>query len=259
MLNFLESPFPPLPDTMSAETAPRILLAGDKAIVVEFSDRIDDAVNASVVSLAGSYHTACPVGVTEVVPTYRSLLICYEPEMISAADIVKELSTRLALPSAEISAGRLWDFPVVYGGVAGVDLPELAASKGMSETAVIALHSSVEYRVHMIGFAPGYAYLGGLQYPLHTPRRSAPRQKVEAGVIAIGGRQTSISSVSMPSGWQLIGRTPVSTFDLNRQMPFLLKAGDRVRFHSVTQEEADDIGQRLADGAVFETARLISR
>jgi KipI family sensor histidine kinase inhibitor len=131
-----------------------------------------------------------------------------------------------------------------------MDLDELADMKRMSAEALIALHASVEYRVYMIGFAPGFAYLGGLPEVLHTPRLAVPRQRIDASAIGIGGKQASINSVPGPSGWRFIGRTPLKLFDPARDEPFLLRAGDRVRFRPVQANEAAALDAAAADGTL---------
>jgi KipI family sensor histidine kinase inhibitor len=149
-----------------------------------------------------------------------------------------------------IGSARRIVVPIVYGGPVGMDLDELADMKEMSADALVALHASVEYRVYMIGFAPGFAYLGGLPELLHTPRLAVPRQRIEASAIGIGGKQASINSVPGPSGWRFIGRTPLKLFDPTRKEPFLLRAGDRVRFRPVLAEEASALDAASADGTL---------
>lgn len=229
---------------------PRFLPAGDTALVVELGDAIDDRVNARVMMLDRSVAQAGIPGVEETVPTYRSLLVLYEPEVIGWAELVRRLSALVDDLPAEASAPaeRRWTLPVVYGGAFGEDLAFVAESHGLSEAQVIERHAEAEYRVHMIGFQPGFAYLGGLDPALHTPRRADPRAKVPAGTIAIGGAQTAVYSVEAPSGWHLLGRTPVRVFDLRRAEPFLLAPGDRVRFQPVPADAWEGLVRRAEAG-----------
>ena len=227
---------------------PRIAACGDHALAVELSDVIDEAVNARVVALADALTAQAIPGVVEMVPTYRSLLVLYDPAVVRGRELSARLLDLLAEETVRDAPGRQVTVPVSYGGEAGLDLDELAVLKGMTPADLVALHSSAEYRVYMIGFAPGFAYLGGLPDRLHTPRLAVPRQRIEAGAIGIGGMQASINSVAGPSGWRFIGRTPLRLFDPSRSEPFLLRAGDRVRFRAVGAAEAKDLDAAVAKG-----------
>ncbi|MBP1859989.1 5-oxoprolinase subunit PxpB [Rhizobium herbae] len=234
-----------------AVTFPRIVACGDSALSVELSDRIDEVLNDRVIALAETLTTNPLRGVEEVVPTYRSLMVVYDPSIIRGAVLTRELGKRLRGLEPSDATARRFTIPVVYGGQVGLDLEELAAMKGLTPARLVELHSAAEYRVYMIGFAPGFAYLGGLPDILHTPRLEAPRQRVEAGAIGIGGKQASINSVAGPSGWRFIGRTPLRLFDPDRVEPFLLRAGDRVRFRPVGQDEAAELDGAVAAGRMI--------
>ncbi|MDQ5854195.1 MAG: 5-oxoprolinase subunit PxpB [Chloroflexota bacterium] len=236
----------------AAYAAPHFLPAGDTALVVELGDAIDEQVNNRVMALDALVARAGIPGVEETVPTYRSLLVIYEPWTIDRAELVRHLSALLdAMPAVvQAPAGRRWTLPVVYGGAFGEDISFVAASHGLSQAGVIEHHARAEYRVYMIGFQPGFAYLGGLDPVLHTPRRADPRSKVPAGSIAIGGVQTAVYSVEAPSGWHLLGRTPVRVFDLQRAEPFLLAPGDQVRFRPVPAEAWDTLVRRAENGEI---------
>ncbi len=227
---------------------PTFLPCGDSALVLQLGDRIDADVNARILSLAAAVETAAIPGLVEIVPSYRSILVRYDPELIRGL----ELEERLAGLSQHFEGvgmqGRGWTIPVVYGGEAGQDLEEVAAMKGLSPEELVSLHAGGEYRVFMIGFAPGFAYLGGLPAILHTPRLEKPRQYVPAGSIGIGGQQGSINSVAGPSGWRFIGWTPIRVFDPARAVPFLLEAGDRVRFTPIHPEIGQQLAARAAAG-----------
>jgi KipI family sensor histidine kinase inhibitor len=229
---------------------PRIAACGDSALVVELSDHIEEATNMQVVALAGDLAAQPIEGVVETVPTYRSLLVVYDPTVVRGSALAKLLHARLTEITSSAGTARRIVVPVVYGGPVGMDLDELADMKRMSAEALIALHASVEYRVYMIGFAPGFAYLGGLPEVLHTPRLAVPRQRIDASAIGIGGKQASINSVPGPSGWRFIGRTPLKLFDPARDEPFLLRAGDRVRFRPVEANEAAALDAAAADGTL---------
>lgn len=221
---------------------PTLLPSGDRALVFELGQSIDADVNARIIDLATRLEAAAWPGITEIVPTYRSLLVCYDPMILRGADLEDRLLMLWhGTQATALAAGRLWRVPCVYGGSVGRDLDELAAMKGLTTKEVIALHAGAEYRVYMIGFAPGFVYLGGLPEQLHTPRLRAPRQNIPAGAIGIGGQQANINSVAGPSGWRFVGWTPWRIFDPTGPEPFLLRAGDRVRFYPVSAAQGDAI------------------
>jgi KipI family sensor histidine kinase inhibitor len=152
--------------------------------------------------------------------------------------------------AADEAPARRWTLPVAYGGAHGLDLEDVARAHGLTTDEVIALHSGAEYRVYMIGFSPGLAYLGGLPEPLHTPRRTSPRLRVPASSVSIGGIQAAVFSVEIPSGWHLLGRTPERMFDLRRTQPFLLGAGDRVRFRPISPAEYERLAALAERGEI---------
>jgi KipI family sensor histidine kinase inhibitor len=229
---------------------PRIAACGDSALVIELSDQIDEQTSMRVVSFAQNLAGLPIDGVVETVPTYRSLLVIYDPTRVRGRRLAELLHERLAEALAAGGTARRIVVPVVYGGTVGMDLDELADLKQMSSEALIALHASAQYRVYMIGFAPGFAYLGGLPEILHTPRIAVPRQRIEAGAIGIGGKQASINSVPGPSGWRFVGRTPLKLFDPTRSEPFLLRAGDKVRFRPVHADEAAELDAASIAGSL---------
>ena len=228
---------------------PTLHPAGDRALVFELGDTIRSDTNACIIEMADRIAAQRWPGVTEVVPTYRSLLVGYDPLILRGAELEARL---IALwdksEASQTPKGRLWRVPCLYGGGVEGDLTALAQIKGLSTDELIALHSGAEYRVYMIGFAPGFVYLGGLPEALHTPRLPVPRQNIPAGAIGIGGQQANINSVAGPSGWRFVGRTPWRIFDPGAAAPFLLRAGDRVRFAPITAAEAQDIAAALAHG-----------
>ncbi|OQP86535.1 allophanate hydrolase [Rhizobium rhizosphaerae] len=227
---------------------PRLAASGDRAVVIELSDEISEETNRRVVALAEDLDRHPIAGVVETVPTYRSLLVSYDPLILRGRDLRSLLLQRLATMRIDGTRGRRLIVPVLYGGGAGLDLAAMAEMKQMHAADLVALHGAADYRVYMIGFAPGFAYLGGLPEVLHTPRLAVPRQRIEAGSIGIGGRQASINSVAGPSGWRFIGRTPLRLFDPAREHPFLLKAGDHVRFRAIDEAEAEALDAAVAAG-----------
>ena len=217
---------------------PKILPCGDQAVSIEFGDSIDPEINRKVLDLLDRLRAWSVPGIRDLTPSYRSLLIQYDPLKIST----EELKTFLRAPvpcSGKVNSPqeRIVTIPVHYGGSCGPDLQEVAEYHGMTPAEVIALHSAVIYRVYMIGFSPGFPFLGGLDPRLHTPRKQSPREKVPAGSVGIADQQTGIYSLDSPGGWRLIGRTPLRLFDLSREEPLLLGAGDRVLFQPITEKE----------------------
>jgi KipI family sensor histidine kinase inhibitor len=210
---------------------PRFLPAGDTALLVEFANEISEPVNRQVQALAHALAQAHLPGLGEAIPAYRSLLVYYDPQQLSYAEVEEQVAT-LAARSEMITMPEpaLKEIPVVYGGEFGPDIAFVAQHHGLSVEQVIRLHSSATYRVYMLGFSPGFAYLGGLPDVLATPRLPTPRTRVPAGSVGIAGQQTGIYSLATPGGWRIIGRTPLRLFNPAQDPPTLLQAGDLVRF-----------------------------
>ena len=216
---------------------PRYRIAGDRGLLVEYGDRIDLAINRKVWSMAVLLDQSPPNGIIEVIPTYRSLLIIYDPAETEPETIQTGLETlegRLA--DIEIPPPKTVEIPVCYGGEFGPDIGFVAKSHDLTEDAVIGIHSATEYPIYMIGFTPGFPFLGGLSEKLHTPRLESPRTHVPAGSVGIANNQTGIYPVASPGGWQLIGQTPLNLFDPTRKNPFLYNTGDRIRFVPISAE-----------------------
>lgn len=228
------------------------LACGDSALVLQLDDKIDAGTNDRVITLAAMLEAERDSGrlngVIDIVPTYRSLLVCYDPAQIRG--VALEFLLRGIDQNAQDCRAtiRLWDVPCLYGGEIGQDLDELAEMKGLTTDKLIAIHSGTEYRVYMIGFAPGFVYLGGQPAILDTPRLLKPRQNIARGAIGIGGQQGNINSVAGPSGWRFLGWTPVRSFDPGRPDPFLFRAGDRIRFYPISMDEAQELDLRIAAG-----------
>jgi KipI family sensor histidine kinase inhibitor len=231
--------------------ATRFLPFGDAALVVEFGDLISLEINAKVIALNEAVQKAQLKGVEELVPTYRSLLIRYNPLKTSYEQLVfciKDVEKTLKESSAELK-GRKTTIPVVYGSEYGPDLANVAQSHRLSEKQVIKLHSEREYRVYMIGFVAGFPYLGEVPDEIATPRLETPRLKVPAGSVGIAEKQTGIYPCEAPGGWQIIGRTPIKLFNLLRQPPALLTPGDIVRFKPIPEEEFKTIEKAVLRSA----------
>lgn len=218
----------------------RLLPLGDAAVTVEFGQAIDPVVNARVIAFAETLRAQRWEGVLDVVPTYRSVTIHVDPllmDVTTLSDRLLRLSPTAGHPAA--SSGTAHTIPVLYGGEWGPDLEEVAASAKLSVVEAIQLHSSVLYRVYMLGFSPGFPYLGTVPEPLAVPRLATPRMTVPAGSVGIAGHQTGIYPTSTPGGWRLIGRTPIELYRPDGTNPFLLAPGDEVRFEPITAQEFD--------------------
>ena len=221
------------------------LPAGDSALVVEFGSEISPEINARVSALADHLVRHPLRGVTECVPTFRSLLVNYDPCKLRYDALVRKLQQRMNHLSAAQKQAKTFVIPVCYSGE---DLDFVAAHAKISKEEVVALHSAPEYLIYMLGFLPGFAYLGGLNPAIHTPRLQNPRTKIPAGAVGIGGEQTGIYPLDSPGGWQLIGSTPVRPYDPNRAQPILYAAGDFIKFVPVSPEEYADLERRQAAG-----------
>jgi inhibitor of KinA len=221
---------------------------GDSAVMVTLGDSIDEATHRLVRAATARIDRHEVPGVVDLVPAFTSIAVHYDPAAVAeqaGATIPYEfvrgaLDTLLAGTSAEdLPPPRTVEIPVCYGGELGPDLGELARRHGLTPEDVISIHTAGDYLVYMVGFMPGFAYLGGLSDRIATPRRSTPRTAVPAGTVGIGGSQTGVYPLVSPGGWNLIGRTPRAIFDIRRDEPTLLATGDRVRFRAITLAEFD--------------------
>lgn len=228
--------------------SPRVLPSGDAALTVEFGRSIDIEANRRVLALDHAVAAAHIAGVTETVPTYRSLLIHYDPVRIGFAALSQRILALVPQDTPKSMATRRWRIPVAYGGAHGIDLDDVARAHDMSTTELIARHTGGDYRVAMIGFTPGFAYLSGLDPSIATPRRASPRTHTPSGTISIGGTQAGIQCLAAPSGWHLLGRTPVRTFHPQRDPAFLLEPGDAVTFEAIGPAQFDRLDSAAERG-----------
>ena len=218
--------------------AMRILTVGDCAVSVEFGQEISLEINHKVMALKMVLEREPIRGIVELIPTYCSLLIQYDPMELRYGQLRDRLEALVTqLDEVEMPPKQVVEIPVAYGGEYGPDLGEVARAHNISEEDVIKLHSEPEYPIYMLGFVAGFPYLGGMNKAIATPRKKSPRLKIEAGSVGIAGEQTGIYSVESPGGWQIIGRTPLKLYDVNRNEPVLLKAGQYIKFKPITKEE----------------------
>ena len=240
----------PPPGRAGANRWPRFLPVGDCGLLVEFGDAIDVSLNEAVVDLDRRMAAAALPGVVETVPTYRSLLVEFRSEVVSLEALTELVKGVLRRGHAHLpAAARQLLVPVHYDEGHDEDLAEAATLLGSEPHAVVTAHLAAEYRVFMIGFMPGFTYLGGLPPQLHLPRRATLRARAPAGSIMIGGMQAAIAALPLPTGWYVIGRTPARGFDKDRAEPFLFRAGDRVRFRGIGAGEFARLSNLAAEGA----------
>jgi len=212
---------------------PKIVPLGDSALLVQLGNAIDLAINQRIHALANLIATSAIKGIIETVPAYATLLVHYDPFVLSFTQIKNILRAKLTqIQENESRKARRVEVPVRYGGELGPDLKSVALHLGLRVEDVIRIHSEKAYMVYMMGFTPGYPYMGKLDDALIMPRLETPRTRVPAGTVAIAGSQTGIYSIESPGGWNLIGWTPLKLFDLNANLPFLFAPGDEVKFIS---------------------------
>jgi KipI family sensor histidine kinase inhibitor len=228
---------------------PKLLPAGDRAVSVEFADRVSLDANTRVRTLAHLIAQEAPPGIVETVPTFRSLLVHYDPLAVSWDTLVATLRALLARVGLEAAPpGRAVEIPCAYGGELGFDLPAVAARLALSPDEVVRLHTEDEYLVYFIGFTPGLPYMVGASGRLTIPRLDTPRTKTPAGSVGIGGQQCCIYPVESPGGFWILGRTPLALYDPARPEPILLRAGDRVRFRAIDPAEFDRLRAEASGG-----------
>lgn len=214
----------------------RFLPCGDQAVTVEWGSTIDEHINRQVHAFARKVEALSHPAITEVVPTYRSATVHYRPEVLSYEEL-KHLLAPLAQGSAEEAEELpVVEIPVCYGGEYGPDLLEVAQHCSLTPEEVIARHTAPTYRIYMLGFTPGFPYLGGMDPSIAAPRRKEPRIYIPAGSVGIAGEQTGVYPIVSPGGWQLIGRTPLRLFDPQKEQPILLSAGAGIRFVPIDEE-----------------------
>jgi inhibitor of KinA len=224
--------------SISPMTSPSVVPLGDTAALVQIGDRIDRNTFLRIRALADSLERSPSRGMLEYVPAFTTLAVYYDPLVVSFDDISAQLASAVSDSGATDNLQpRIVQIPVCYGGDFGPDLDQVAAHTGLSSDEVIAIHSGAEYLVHMLGFAPGFPYLGGMSPRIAAPRRDSPRLKVPAGSVGIAGEQTGVYPLETPGGWQIIGRTPLALFRPSENPPALLRAGDLVRFRPITPDQ----------------------
>lgn len=228
-----------------------MLKAGERGVVIEFGNEIDPVINASVHRFAKILRREMMESILEVVPTYRSLMVYFDPLIISRQTLEDRIAKHLAnldSVAALRETTRMITIPVCYGGEFGPDLEFVARHNALTADQVVAIHISAPYLVYMLGFTPGFPYLGGMPERIAAPRLLAPRVKIPAGSVGIAGKQTGIYPIESPGGWQLIGRTPLMVFSPIARHPFLFAAGDYLQFAAIQPDEYGAIKEQIASG-----------
>ena len=228
---------------------PRFLPCGDLALSVELADEIDREVNARVLALEYLIQQRRLPGITETLPTYRALLVYYDPSVVGFEALTAALRALAAEARPEVlPPARSVELPCCYGGELGFELDAAATKLGLAPAELASLHAGADYHVYFVGFTPGLPYMTGMPERINIPRLVNPRTKTPAGSVAIGGVQCCIYSVESPGGFWVLGRTPARLYDPAAAEPSLLRAGDRVRFRSIERGEFDDIATAVAAG-----------
>lgn len=230
---------------------PRLLPLGDSGLTIEFGDRLAPHIHDRVLACAARMERARPHGLVEIVPTYRSVTVYFDP-LVTDARSLGPLVMELAAQPIDLAspAPRTLEVPVLYAPDVAPDLDAVATALRLSPADVIRLHRSVTYRVYMLGFSPGFPYLGTVPQRIAVPRLETPRKRVAAGSVGLAGRQTGIYPRDSPGGWRIIGRTPLRIVEMGRPDPFLFQAGDRVRFRAIDRDEFDQLSGRPLAGSL---------
>ena len=228
----------------------QISVCGDSAVNIVVANEISETSSAIVRNASARVKAAGIAGIEDIIPTFCAVMVQYNPEIISYEELVSALHANLDGLSAEgAAAGKTIVIPVCYGGDFGPDLEHVATYHNMSGDDVVRLHTEPTYSIAMLGFLPGFAYLGGLNARLETPRLETPRVRIEAGAVGIGGAQTGIYPLASPGGWQIIGRSPVRPYDPERKPAFLYAAGDHIKFEAIDAAEYARIEAAISEGS----------
>lgn len=216
----------------------KFLSSGDSAVTLEFSREISEEVNAKIRYLAEKISSVGKEGIVECIPTFCSITVFFNPAVLSRKKLIKFLASLVGEYKPEgAGEGRVFKIPVCYDGEYAPDMQDMTEILGLTKEEIIEIHTSRDYLIYMIGFLPGFPYLGGMDERIEAPRLDSPRTSIPAGSVGIGGKQTGIYPLASPGGWRLIGRTPLKVYDPEREEPIFYRAGDRIRFYPITEEE----------------------
>ncbi len=223
--------------------------SGDSALIIKAGDDISIETNGIVRKLMARLEPEKIKGIIDFIPAYNELMVCYDPAVIGYKTLLDTVALLADdIETVELKESGIIHVPVLYGGEYGEDISEVATLHNLSKEDVIHIHSSPNYLVYMLGFTPGFCYLGGMDEKISTPRKQKPRKKIPAGAVGIAGHQTGIYPIESPGGWQLIGRTPLRLFDPGRTPEFLFQAGDHIKFYPIATDEYDQIEKAVQEG-----------
>ncbi|MBF4694427.1 5-oxoprolinase subunit PxpB [Fusibacter ferrireducens] len=224
-------------------------LSGDRGVLIEVGNTISEAIHYKIRGLVYSIEQ-CPCnGIVELIPAYNSILLIYDPLLITYEKMVAYLKAiESSVHEIELPPSEIVHMPTLYGGEYGEDIGYVASYNNLTVEEVVQIHSNGLYLIYMLGFTPGFPYLGGMSDAISTPRLSAPREKITKGSVGIAGNQTGIYPIDSPGGWQLIGRTPIVLFDPNREPAVLLRSGQYISFDPIEKDEYDEISRAVSAG-----------
>lgn len=226
----------------------RVVAAGDSAILIQFQQEISEEVNRRISATVQLIKMQQIEGIVDMIPAYASLLVEYNPLVIRYEELFRRLRSLVKMDTrVESMEKKVWEIPVCYGGNFGPDLDFVSEKSSLTVEEVIEKHSSIDYLIYMLGFLPGFTYLGGLPEALHTNRLDSPRLRIPAGSVGIGGSQTGVYPVDSPGGWRLIGKTPVKMYDPLKKEPILTRAGEYIRFCPISLKEYQEIEEAVAE------------
>lgn len=229
----------------------KIYPVGEMSLSVDFGNVISEEVNDQVMCLQQSLQKACIPGILELLPTYRALLVRYDPAQLTYEQLSGRIEKAGAEGNREISTTKeklVRLIPCCYGGAYGEDLKGMEALTGLSEKEIITIHSGTDYKIYMLGFLPGFVYLGGMDERIAAPRLDVPRVAIPAGSVGIGGSQTGVYPIASPGGWRLIGSTPVKFYDPAAEKPILCSAGEYIRFLPISEQEHRELEEDVRKG-----------
>jgi len=223
--------------------------SGDCAIIIKAGSEISEEINGTVRKLLVIIEKQKIKGIIDFIPSYNELMVCYDPLSINFKELLIVLrSLETEIENTELPQSLVIHVPVLYGGESGPDIEEVSDFSGLSMEEIVKIHSSDSYLVYMLGFTPGFCYLGGMDERIATPRKQSPRLKIPAGSVGIADKQTGIYPIESPGGWQLIGKTPLRLFDPSKKPEFLISAGDRIKFYPVTEDDFKNLAWEINEG-----------
>ncbi|GAB3794598.1 5-oxoprolinase subunit PxpB [Virgibacillus kimchii] len=236
----------------------RIEAYGDSGLRIQFGEDISKTTNEKIRCFCLLLREKNIPGLIEWIPTYTAVSLIYDPYILFYEDLEKNMEHILSeMKEVELPPAKIFEIPVLYGGNHGPDLPAVAEKNKLDEQRIIELHTSGDYLIYMMGFIPGFTYLGGMPEAIAMPRKATPRSEIPAGSVGIAGKQTGIYPVKSPGGWQIIGKTPVKLYDETKDSPILLEAGNYIRFVPVTEKEFLEIEKKVEAGIYVPRTRLL--